>query len=253
VYFCAQRKYWILLDILIYELNDYTMRTFSPDDENNKKLVDFLKKLGLSASEIKTVTNTEIEFKKGENVCKQGSFASYIMILKEGWLKSFVENIHFKSTVFKITKPFSIIGLSCLYGDNHYHFGCQAITPSKVCLVERVVFDDIIRTNNKFASEIIRMYSNSLQNLYDRLNSISNKQSLSKVCDSLIYLSEKIFESNVIPIIITRRDIAELSGLATENIVRILAELKSANAIAVNKKEITILDMDMLKRFSCFG
>ena len=97
------------------------------------------------------------------------------------------------------------------------------------------------------------MYSNSLQNLYDRLNSISNKQSLSKVCDSLIYLSEKIFESNVIPIIITRRDIAELSGLATENIVRILAELKSANAISVNKKEITILDMDMLKRFSCFG
>ena len=66
-------------------------------------------------------------------------------------------------------------------------------------------------------------------------------------------MSEKIFESNVIPIIITRRDIAELSGLATENIVRILAELKSANAISVNKKEITILDMDMLKRFSCFG
>ena len=229
------------------------MRTFSPDDENNKKLVDFLKKLGLSASEIKIVTNTEIEFKKGENVCKQGSFASYIMILKEGWLKSFVENIHFKNTVFKITKPFSIIGLSCLYGDNHYHFGCQAIMPSKVCLVERAVFDGIIKENNKFASEIIKMYSNSLQNLYDRINSISNKQSLSKVCDSLIYLSETIFESEVIPNIITRRDIAELSGLATENIVRILAELKSANAISTNKKEIIVLDMDMLKRFSCFG
>jgi CRP/FNR family transcriptional regulator len=97
------------------------------------------------------------------------------------------------------------------------------------------------------------MYSNSLQNLYDRLNSISNKQSLSKVCDSLIYLSEKIFESDIISPIITRRDIAELSGLATENIVRILAELKTANAIAADKKEITILDMDMLKRFSCFG
>ena len=97
------------------------------------------------------------------------------------------------------------------------------------------------------------MYSNSLQNLYDRLNSISNKQSLSKVCDSLIYLSEKIFEGNINSPIITRRDIAERSGLATENIVRILTELKSANAISVDRKEITILDMDMLKRFSCFG
>lgn len=229
------------------------MKTFSPDDENNKKLVDFLKKLGLNSPEIKIVTSTEIEFKKGENVCKQGSFASYIMILKEGWLKSYIENIHFKNTIFKITKPFSIIGLSCLYGDNHYHFGCQALMSSKVCLVERAVFDNIIKGNNKFASEIIKMYSNSLQNLYDRLNSISNKQSLSKVCDSLIYLSEKIFESDTVSPIITRRDIAELSGLATENIVRVLAELKTANAIAVDKKEITILDMDMLKRFSCFG
>ncbi len=229
------------------------MKKLYQNEEISQNLLNFLRNLGLSDSEIVTVTNTEIEFKKGENVCKQGSFASYIMILKEGWLKSYIENIHFKNTVFKITKPFSIIGLSCLYGDNHYHFGCKAIMNSKVCLVERDTFDSIIRKNNRFASEIIKMYSNSLQNLYDKLNSISNKQSLSKVCDSLIYLSENIFESNIITPIINRRDIAELSGLATENLVRTLSELKSANVISINKKEITILDMDQLKRFSNFG
>ncbi len=229
------------------------MRKLVINEDLNANMMSYMRKLGLLESEIKLLTSTEIEFKKGENVCKQGSFATYIMILKEGLIKSTVENVHFKSTIFKITKPFSIIGLSCLYGDNHYRFGCQALILSKVYLVERTVFDSIIRHNSIFANEIIAMYANSLQNIYERLNSISNKQSLSKVCDSLIYLSENVFGSETIGTLVTRRDIAELSGLATENLVRILAELKSANAISINKKEITILDMDQLKRFSCFG
>lgn len=229
------------------------MKKLASDEENSQKLADFLQKMGLRSKEISMLTSTEIEFKKGENVCKKGAFASYIMILKEGWLKSYIENTHFKNTIFKITKPFSIVGLSCLYGDNHYHFGCQAIIDSKVCLVERSVFDNIVKTNNVFATEVIKICSNSLQNLYDRINSLSNKQSLSKVCDSLIYLSENIFNSPVILPIINRKDIAELSGLATENVVRILAELKAANVISINKKEISIINMDELKRFSCFG
>lgn len=229
------------------------MRKLVVDENINANMIAYMKKLGLLESEIKLLTNTEIEFKKGENVCKQGSFSTYIMILKEGLLKSTVENVHFKSTIFKITKPYSIIGLSCLYGDNHYRFGCQALVPSKVYLVERSVFDSIIRQNRIFANEVIAMYALSLQNIYERLNSISNKQSLSKVCDSLIYLSEKVFEDTTIGSLVTRRDIAELSGLATENLVRILSELRAAKAIEIDKKEITILDMDMLKRFSCFG
>ncbi|MDD3741144.1 MAG: hypothetical protein PHH30_07870, partial [Bacteroidales bacterium] len=57
---------------------------------NEQTFVDYLKGLGLSNSDIDTITKVQIEFKKGETICKQGSFASFIMILKDGMVKAFV-------------------------------------------------------------------------------------------------------------------------------------------------------------------
>ncbi|PLX07752.1 MAG: hypothetical protein C0596_10020 [Marinilabiliales bacterium] len=220
---------------------------------NEENFISYLKELHLTESEISKITKVQIDFKKGETVCKQGSFASFIMILKEGLLKAVIETSHYKSHIFKITKPYNIIGLSSLYGDNYYHFSCRALLPSKVCLVDRTTFDEIVKNNPAFSIEIMKMYSNSLQNVYDKLGSIANKQALGKVCDTLLYLSEKVFNSSTIETTITRKDIAELSGLATENLVRILSELKKDNIIAINNKSIDILNFETLRMLGNMG
>jgi|AntAceMinimDraft_14_1070370.scaffolds.fasta_scaffold08617_5 CRP/FNR family transcriptional regulator len=220
---------------------------------NEQNFLDYLTKFSLTEEEIEIMTKVQIDFKKGETICKQGSFASFIMILKEGMVKAVIENSHYKNHVFKISQPYNIIGLSSLYGDNYYHFSCQALVPSKVCLVERSNFDKIVRNNSAFSIEIMKMYSNSLQNVYDKLGSIANKQALGKVCDSLIYLSEKVFKSSTIDTTITRKDLAEFSGLATENLVRILSELKRDNIIAINNKSIEILNFETLRMLGNLG
>jgi CRP/FNR family transcriptional regulator, polysaccharide utilization system transcription regulator len=221
--------------------------------KNELTFINYLKGLSLSENEIESLTKVQIEFKKGETICKQGSFASFIMILKEGMVKAFIENSHYKNHIFKFTGPLNIIGLSSLYGDNYYHFSCQALVTSKVCLVERRVFDNIIKLNPAFSVEIMKIYSKSLQNVYDKLGSVANKQALGRVCDSLLYLSSNVFKSNIIDPSISRKEIAEFSGLATENIVRILSDLKKDNIIAINNKTIEILNFDTLKTLSSLG
>jgi CRP-like cAMP-binding protein len=222
-------------------------------NKNEENFISYLKGLYLTDEEISKITKVQIDFKKGETVCKQGSFASFIMILKDGLLKAFTEASHYKNHIFKITTPYNIIGLSSLYGDNYYHFSCQALASSKVCLVERSTFDEIVKTNSKFSIEIMKIYSNSLQNVYDKLGSVANKQALGKVCDTLVYLSEKVFKSHTIETSITRKDIAEFSGLATENLVRILSELKKDKIIAINNKTIEILDLNKLRMLGDLG
>jgi CRP/FNR family transcriptional regulator len=222
-------------------------------NDNEQNFLNYLKELKLKDEEIEEITKVQIEFKKGENICKQGSFATFIMILKDGLVKAFVESPHYKNHVFKITRPFAIIGLSSLYGENYYHFSAQALLQSKICLVERDKFDQILRQNNDFAIEVMKLYSNSLQNIYDKIGCLANKQAIGRVCEALIYLAEKVFESNIINPIITRKDLAEFSGLATENLVRVLSDLKKDNIIAINNKTIEILNMDTLKMLSNVG
>ena len=225
------------------------IKTDSIDEKFNK----WLTSLHLSPKEISVLTKVPIEFKKAENICKQGSFASFVMLLKEGLVKASIESTNYRNHVFKITKPFSIIGLSNLYGDNYYHFSAKAIVQSKVYLIERSVFDSIIKSNQKFAFEIMKIYCDSLQNIYDKLGSIVNKQALGKVCDSLLYLSQNIFESNIIENSISRKDMAEFAGMSTENFVRILSELKKDNIITIHSKSLEINNFERLKMLSNLG
>lgn len=222
-------------------------------DSSDEKFTKWLSSMHLSPKEISILTKVPIDFKKSENICKQGSFSSFIMILKEGLVKASIENTNYRSHVFKITKPFSIIGLSNLYGDNYYHFSAKALVPSKVFLIERSVFDNIVKNNQKFALEVMRMYCDSLQNIYDKLGSIVNKQALGKVCDALIYLSEQIFESNFIENSISRKDMAEFAGMSTENFVRILSELKKDEVITIHSKSIEINNFERLRMLSNLG
>ncbi len=254
-----------LFEILVDKLNQYILfrtlketysKSFSPKlktGDEDERFNKWLSSLHLSPKEISLLTKVPIDFKKSENICKQGSFASFVMLLKTGLVKASIENTNYRNHVFKITKPFSIIGLSNLYGDNYYHFSAKAIIPSRVYLIERVAFDNIIKNNQKFAIEIMKIYCDSLQNIYDKLGSIVNKQALGKVCDVLIYLSQKIFESNNIETSISRKDMAEFAGMSTENFVRILSELKKDNIITIHSKSIEINNFERLKMLSNLG
>jgi CRP/FNR family transcriptional regulator len=52
---------------------------------------------------------------------------------------------------------------------------------------------------------------------------------------------------------LNRKDIAEFAGLSTESTVRLLTELKNENIIDITGKEISILNMELLKNISRRG
>ncbi|GAB4283995.1 MAG: hypothetical protein Kow0068_08960 [Marinilabiliales bacterium] len=223
------------------------------EDNNKKNLEQWLKAQYLNDDEIEKITKVKIEFYKGETICKQGAFSNYIMLLTDGLVKACIINDFNKSYIYKITKPFNFIGLSTLYGDNYYHFSSIALTHSTLYLIEKTVFDQIVKSNKNFYLSVMRWYCRSFEHVYDRMNCIANKQSLGRIADTLLYLTLDIFETTKIPNIITRRDIAELSGLSVENTVRVLSELKKDKIIRILNNEIEVLNSKMLKTISIAG
>ncbi|MBC8342701.1 MAG: Crp/Fnr family transcriptional regulator [Bacteroidetes bacterium] len=219
--------------------------------ENNFQ--NWLQSLHLTDSEIETILKIQVDFKKGEAICKQGAISSYIMILKEGLTKNYLEGNQQKGFNFSFIKPFDFIALSSLYGENVYHFSGTAITPCRICLVERETFIQLVNNNQAFAEEIMKWYCRITASHLKRLSAISNKQALGKVADVLIYLSEKIFESNMIQSVISRKDMAELAGMSTESAVRVLSELKKDKIINIHHKGIEILNMKLLQTLSKVG
>jgi CRP/FNR family transcriptional regulator len=52
---------------------------------------------------------------------------------------------------------------------------------------------------------------------------------------------------------VSRKEIAELIGMTTENVIRILSEFRKEKIIKINGKEIEIVDFERLKMISDRG
>jgi len=225
------------------------------DSKTNKpidvELKNWLANFHLSDDQIKKLLSVPLHFKKGETIGKQGATTSYFMLLAEGQTKSYIENAN-RSYNFMISCPFDFIGLSSLFG-NHYYFSTSALANSLVYLIDKQVFLQLLAQNSSFNFAIMKWYCNSYKIIFEKLNCISNKQAIGRMADTLLYLSQDVFASNLIPSTITRKDIAALASISTENAVRILSDFKSDKIINIVNNQIEIVNFDLLRTINLAG
>ena len=231
-------------------MNDYSSSTNCLDCTKNSKC---FKQLIPSELEFINQNKTQILYKKGENICKQGAFASYVLYISDGLVRLYLENPNNKNINLKILKTSEFIGLSSIYGDNIYNYSTVALKDSVICLIEKNSFRKLLTDNGHFASEIIKWYCENENQLFNKIKSLGSKQMHGRLADALLYLcnqdllNEKIFSH------LSRKDIAGFAGLSTESTVRLLTKLKDENNIYIKKKEIKILNPDLLKDISRRG
>ena len=78
----------------------------------------------------------EIKFKKGEIICKQGTFAANVMFVCEGLAKIFVEGPN-GSLILKIIPTGNFIGLSSLFeGNVIFQYSAPAYQDSIIKLID---------------------------------------------------------------------------------------------------------------------
>ena len=107
--------------------------------------------------------------------------------------------------------------------------------------------------NPAFAKGVINiLISNSIQ-INGRFFCLTHKQSYGRLADILICLADRIFFSHEFELNLTRKDLAELSGISLETVVRILKKFKEETLIQLDGSNFKILDYDRLKRISETG
>lgn len=227
--------------------------TLTDESEINDDLIQWLTKYALEPQEINQLLQKCIFFKKGETLCKQSTFANYLLLITEGYVKLYLEHFVDHHFIFKIVKPFEVIGLSAIFDASNYSFTAASLTNSKAYVIDKNIFKNLILHNNLFSQKVLFLYSENYNFILQRMNSIANKQALGCLADTLLYLSEVVFESPVIESVISRKDLAELTGISTENTVRLLSDLKTNKIVALNRNEIEILDKPKLLKLSQHG
>lgn len=194
-----------------------------------------------------------IKYKKGELIFKQGGFASHVLYIEKGLAKVFLDD-GVNSLVLKIIPPGNMLGLTSISEEsNTFQYSAMAYLDSEIKQVDISFFKQLLGQNPAFAKEVIDiLISNSIQ-INGRFFCLTHKQSYGRLADILLCLSDRIFKSPEFELNLSRKDLAELSGLSPETTVRMLKKFKEEGLIKIDGKFFSILDYARLKKISETG
>ncbi len=197
--------------------------------------------------------SVKIRFSKGEIISKQGSFVSQIMYMEKGLAKVYIDNGK-NTLVLKIIKEGNFIGLTTLSEDSTFlQYSASAYIDSDVRLIDISVFRQVLSSNIEFAKEVIEILGTNSAQMYGRFFCLTHKQSYGRLADILLCLSERIFKKEEFELPLSRKDLAELSGMSSETVIRMLKRFHAEGLIYMKGKEMKIVDFEKLRRISETG
>lgn len=209
----------------------------------------------LTAEEIELVesNSVQVQYKKGEVICKRGSFASHIMYLETGLAKVYIED-GVNTLVLKILPEKNLLGIASVSDENKtFEYSVMAYVDSEIREIDIEIFKKLLRQNPVFAKEVIDIQSaNSIQ-IYGRFFCLTHKQSYGRLADILLCLSDRVFKRTEFELPLSRKDLAELSGLSSETVIRMLKVFKEDGLIAMDGKLMKVLDHARMKKISETG
>jgi CRP/FNR family transcriptional regulator, cyclic AMP receptor protein len=188
-------------------------------------------------------------YKKGSYIFQEGEPIYGIYILAHGGIKVVTTSIHGREQIVRLVKEGQIMGYSG-EGKIHYQFNSVALVDSKVCFVDKEVFEQICMNNPKFAYNLICFYGLELQRAEMRVKYLAQMSTREKVAMAFLYHYE-IYGINqstkMLKIPLTRQELADIAGTTAEQVTRQLSEFERKKLIARNKRDIKILQIKGLK------
>ncbi|MCF6319952.1 MAG: Crp/Fnr family transcriptional regulator [Proteobacteria bacterium] len=172
-----------------------------------------------------------VSFNKGENIFKQGAPMSHIVIIIKGMVKIYLEDSNHKNIVLMLVKPGGIISGPGFCTDYKYHFSVTAMEETTACFIEVEDFKKLILENPEFGLKLIGYRNRANIGYYKKFKVITHKQMNGRMADTLLYLSDTIYESDSFETKLTRQDLADMSSMTKESAIRILKVFKSSGVI----------------------
>jgi CRP/FNR family transcriptional regulator len=203
--------------------------------------------------ELVRASKTQVLFRKGDHLTKQGAFASYALFVINGLAKQYVEGESSRNFNLRIIKPGEFVGLSAVFTKNTFNYSSVALTDCQVYLVEKEAIVKVVQQNGSFGFNLIKRYCEQNGNLLDTLRHVLYRQMNGRIADTLLYINElKTFFPGIFQLL-SRKDIADFAGISTESCVKLLKNFEKDGLIRLDERDILVLNPTGLTEISKKG
>lgn len=194
-------------------------------------------------------TKSCVSYKKGQVIFNEGGHPLGLFCINDGKVKIEHSGFDGKEQIVRMAKGGDVLGYRALLSNERYNASAVALDDTNVCFIPKDSFFNVLKTNPRLSLEIIKMLSTELRKAEQAITDIAQKPVRERMAEALLFLKETYgFEEDgaTINVVLSREDIANLVGTATETAIRLLSEFKKDHIVESVGKKIKIIDNDKL-------
>lgn len=190
--------------------------------------------------------------KKGEVLFEEGVHINGIFCIKDGICKISKMSTNGRDQIIHLVKKGDLLGERSLINDEVSNLKATAINDMEVCFIPKREIIRDLEKNPNFTMDVLKNMASSLKNADNVIVDMAQKTVKQRLAATLLYLDNTFHkkENGALDVHLSREDIANIIGTATESAIRLLSEFKKEKLIDLKSKQIFIIDVLGLKKIA---
>jgi CRP/FNR family transcriptional regulator, polysaccharide utilization system transcription regulator len=191
-------------------------------------------------------------YKRGDILYHEGNRISGFYCINKGIIKVFKTGLDGKEQIIRFAKPGDIIAYRSVLSNEPACTTAKVIEDCQVCFVPTEILISFVKSNSSFALELVKLTCHELGEANSYITDIAQKTVRERLAEVLIHLITDfgLDELKFLKISLTREELANIVGTATESVIRLLSEFKSDKLVELNGRKIKILNIKGLEKIS---
>ena len=199
----------------------------------------------MTGEDLKQVDSTKScsYFKKDQPLFIEGSLPRGVFCINEGKVKIYSRGEEGKEQIIHVATSGEIVGFRAMFSGEPYTVAANTLEESNICFISKTDFLNLVDTNTTLRNGILKELSKELADRASFIKNMAQKSVRERLASSLLILDD-IYAEDFINL--SREDLANFVGTATETLIRLLKDFKDEGFVKTHVRKIEVLDKEGL-------
>lgn len=186
-------------------------------------------------------------YKKGQSVFLAGANPRGVFCLNKGKIKIFSLGEEGKEQIIHIAAAGEIVGFRAMFSGDPYIVSAETLEECNICFISKEDFLSMIDSNTILRNGIMKELSKELSERAKFITNMAQKSVKDRLAFALVLLQDIYGDE---PINLSREDLANFVGTATETLIRLLTQFKVEGLIRTETRKLWVLNREELIQLS---
>lgn len=189
-------------------------------------------------------------YRRGDVLYQEGNRINGFYCINKGIIKVFKTGLDGKEQIIRFAKKGDIIAYRSVISNEPACTTAEVIEDSYVCFIPSEILFAFVKTNPSFSFELMKLTCHELEEANSYITDIAQKTVRERLAEILLHLMGEfgLDDNHYLKISLTREELANIVGTATESVIRLLSEFKSDKLIELHGRKIKIIDPKGLEK-----